>query len=53
MQNLGFNAIFVAEGIGEQVLHEVDAASCMNRPFVHWAQQQLLPKVKTLDWVHV
>ncbi len=53
VQNLGFNAIFVADGVGEKVLPEVDAASCLNDlPFVKFART-LLPKVQHFDWVRV
>jgi hypothetical protein len=53
VQRLGFNAVFVAEGVGEDLLPEVDLDSCVDRPFVAWAQRELLPKVAELDWVEV
>ena len=53
VQNLGFNAIFLADGVGEELLPEVDAVSCLDRPFVHWAKRELLPKVQDFDWVGV
>lgn len=53
VQRLGFNAVFVAEGLGEDILPEVDAKECINRPFVIWARRTLLPKVKDLAWVEV
>ena len=49
----GFNAVFVAEGVGEDVLPEVDMDSCARRPFVQWAQRELLPQVAQLEWVEV
>ncbi len=53
VQRLGFNAVFVAEGVGEELLPEVDLDSCVDRPFVAWAQRELLPKVANLEWVDV
>jgi hypothetical protein len=53
VQRLGFNAVFVAQGLGEELLPEVDATSCADRPFVDWAQRELLPKVAGLEWVEV
>ena len=29
------------------------SASCVDRPFVAWAQRELLPKVEKLEWVEV
>ncbi len=53
VQRLGFNAVFVADGVGEELLPEVSAESCADRPFVAWAQRELLPKVAGLEWVDV
>ena len=53
VQRLGFNAVFVADGVGEELLPEVDLGSCVDRPFVAWAQRELLPKVADLEWVEV
>ncbi len=53
VQRLGFNAVFVADGIGEELLPEVTVDSCVDRPFVAWASRELLPKVAGLEWVDV
>jgi len=53
VQRLGFNAIFIENGVGEDLLPEVDIESCVNRPFVTWAKRELLPKVANLEWVDV
>jgi hypothetical protein len=53
VERLGFNAVFVAEGIGEQILPEADIALCVDRPFVSWARRELLSKVAELEWVDV
>jgi hypothetical protein len=53
VQRLGFNAVFIEEGVGEDLLPEVDIESCVDRPFVTWAKRELLPKVEKLEWVEV
>ncbi len=53
VQRLGFNAVFVAHGVGEELLPEVDLDLCVDRPFALWAQRELLPKVAHLEWVEV
>jgi len=53
VQRLGFNAIFIEDGVGEDLLPEVDIESCVDRPFVNWAKRELLPKVANLEWVEV
>ena len=53
VQRLGFNAVFVANGLGEDLLPEVDVTACALLPFVAWAQRELLPKVAHLEWVEV
>jgi hypothetical protein len=53
VQRLGFNAVFIADGVGEELLPEVDIDSCVDRPFVTWARRELLPKVAALEWVSV
>jgi hypothetical protein len=52
-QALGFNAFFVREDIGADVLPEVSAESCLDRPFVRWAMRELLPLVRDREWVEV
>jgi len=53
VQRLGFNALFIEDGVGEDVLPEVDLGTCVNLPFVKWAQNDLLNKVRDLPWVEV
>jgi hypothetical protein len=52
-QSLGFNAFFVRDDLGAAVLPEVSAESCLDRPFVRWAQRELLPLVRDKEWVEV
>ena len=53
VQRLGFNAVFIADGIGEALLPEVSSESCADRPFGRVAHRELLPKVADLEWVTV
>jgi hypothetical protein len=53
VQRLGFNAFFVRNGFGEDLLRRVEPAECLDVPFVHWAQRHLLPLVKDRNWVEV
>jgi hypothetical protein len=52
-QALGFNAFFVRNGIGEDLLPEASVKSCLDRPFVRWATKELLPLVRDKEWVEV
>ncbi len=53
VQRLGFNAVFIEDGVGEDLLPEVNIESCVDLPFVTWAKRELLPKVEKLEWVEV
>lgn len=50
---LGFNAFFVRQGIGDDVLPEIDPASCFEHPKVQWGRRVRLPRVEHLTWVDV
>lgn len=52
-EGLGFNAFFIREDIATELLPEVDARSCLNRPFVRWATEKFLPLVRHKEWVEV
>jgi hypothetical protein len=52
-QRYGFNAVFVRNDVGQDVLPEVAAEACLGHPFVQWAHDVLLPKVKDKSWVAV
>jgi hypothetical protein len=52
-QALGFNAFFVRNDIGNDVLPEASIKSCLDRPFVRWATQELLPLVRDKEWTEV
>lgn len=53
VQRLGFNAVFVANGLGEEWLPEVPIEGCVDLPFVRWGREHLLPRVQDMDWVEV
>ena len=53
IQRLGFNAVFVEDGVGEEFLPAVSIEECVNLPFVKWARDELLNKVEQLQWVEV
>jgi hypothetical protein len=52
-QALGFNAFFVRNDIGNDLLPEASVKSCLDRPFVRWAREELLPLVRDKEWVEV
>ena len=52
-QALGFNAFFLRDDLGIDLLPEVVAASCLDRPFVRWAAARFLPLVRDKAWVEV
>jgi hypothetical protein len=53
VQRLGFNAFFIEDGVGEDLLPEVDVEACVALPFVEWARRDLQRKVVHLPWVEV
>jgi len=46
----GFNAFFVQNGLGEALLPEVTAASCVNDPFSVASRAKNWPNIKDLPW---
>lgn len=50
---LGFNAFFVRDGVGDELLPEIDAAECFGHPKVVRGRRERLPRVAHLDWVDV
>jgi len=49
----GFNAFFVRNGLGEELLPAVEPAQCLNDPQTIEARATQWPKVKDLKWVKV
>jgi hypothetical protein len=49
----GYNAFFVRQGIGEQLLPEIPVADCFTHPFVISAMKERFPAVRDLPWVDV
>ena len=53
VNSLGINAFFVREDVCSDSLPEVSAAECLEKPFVHWAMENLLPHVKNEEWITI
>lgn len=51
--NLGFNAFFVKNGIGDSLIPAVDPATCFSHPKVLWGMKERFPKVRDLPWQEV
>ncbi|MBW4481202.1 MAG: glycosyltransferase [Tildeniella torsiva UHER 1998/13D] len=49
----GYNAFFVANGLGDELLPEVSVQSCLTHPKVLQGQKERLPAVEKLPWVEV
>jgi hypothetical protein len=49
----GYNAFFIRNGIAETEFPEIEAIQCIEKPFVQFARQQFLDKIKNLEWVEV
>jgi hypothetical protein len=52
-QRYGFNAIFVRNDVGADVLPEVDPEDCLRHPFAAWTREALLPGVVDREWLKV
>jgi len=51
--HLGYNAFFVKNGIGEDVLPEISVSSCFSHPKVKSGMEKRYPLVKDLPWIEV
>ena len=49
----GFNAFFVKNGLGEELLPEIAVGQCFGHPKVIWGMRERFPAVKDLPWVEV
>jgi len=49
----GYNAFFVRDDVGPGLLPEVDAASCLRKPFARWAIETYGERVKAFRWIDV
>jgi hypothetical protein len=52
-QRYGYNAFFVRNDLGKEVLPERKPGDCFSHPFTSWARETLLPQVIDRDWVEV
>lgn len=53
VQQLGFNAFFVRNDLGQDLLASANPSTCLDKPFVHWARAQFLPLVENMPWEQV
>jgi hypothetical protein len=49
----GFNAFFIREGIGEELLPAVSPASCLEDPYTRSCQAEVWPMIKRQAWERV
>ncbi len=49
----GFNAFFIRDDLGGELLPEIPAAACFEHPKVHHGMRTRLPRVEHMDWVEV
>jgi len=52
-QRYGYNAFFVRNDIGQEVLPETPPAECFKHPFTQWARKTFLDQIKDKEWVEV
>jgi hypothetical protein len=49
----GYNAFFVRNGLGDQLVPEIEARECFSHPKVVWGMRERFPTVEHLPWVEV
>ena len=49
----GFNAFFIREGVGEELLPAVSVSSCLQHPYAKHAVRERWPRVRDLGWQEV
>jgi hypothetical protein len=49
----GYNAFFVRNDLGNDLLPEIEARTCFRHPKVVWGMQERFPTVKDFPWVEV
>jgi hypothetical protein len=52
-QRYGYNAVFVRNDVGVDLLPEIPAEDCFRHPFTSWAHEVLLPHARDKAWVEV
>jgi hypothetical protein len=50
---LGYNAIYVKNGLGEAVLPRIEVESCFSHPKSKWGMKHRYPKVANMPWQEV
>lgn len=49
-QRYGFNAVFIRNDLGQDLLPEISASQCFTHPFAKWAYDELRPLVADRQW---
>jgi hypothetical protein len=49
----GYNAFFVRNGIGDDLVPEIDPRGCFTHPKVLWGMRERFPAARGLPWVEV
>ena len=49
----GFNAFFVRNGVGEDLLPEVSPDQCLQHPQAQYGRKTRLPEVINYEWIEV
>ncbi len=49
----GYNAFFVRNDVGQEVLTAIPPEECFYHPFTQWARKELLPQVRDKEWVEI
>jgi hypothetical protein len=52
-QRYGFNAVFLRDDVGQELLPEIGAEQCFGHPFAKWAYNELRPLVADRAWEKV
>jgi hypothetical protein len=53
VNRLGYNAFFIKQGLGDQIIPEIDVAACFARPKVIEGMHKRFPMVRDLPWQEV
>jgi hypothetical protein len=52
-QRYGYNAFFVRNDLGQDILPEISPAECFKHPFTGWAKETFFSQIKEYEWVEV
>jgi len=52
-QRFGYNAFFVRNDVGADLLPEIPAQDCFEHPFTDWAREEFLSEIQKKEWVNI